>query len=131
MVLDRRLARAAGSLYRNLGYLTAAEGRIERASALLRSYLAERGLTTAALGLYQVELVEEVGGLAVTRDSNPDADPVATEPAGDPGLLSRAAAGQLPCPRCTAPLSAEPFQIGGTPEVRLYCTSVGCGFEEF
>ena len=45
-------------------------------------------------------------------------------------FLRKAAAGELPCPHCQTPLSAERFQIGGVPEVRLYCPHGSCGFEE-
>lgn len=46
-------------------------------------------------------------------------------------IISRAEAGELPCPRCGFPLSARAFDLEGQPELLLFCQGEACEFEEF
>jgi DNA repair protein RadC len=69
---DKRLVRAARSLYHNREAKEIAEARIERASDALVSYLGLAGLATARFGLFDVVLVD--GQLTVTKLPDNDAE---------------------------------------------------------
>lgn len=62
---DVRLLRAARSLYTNRERQQIIEARIERATDSLMSYLGLWGLTSANLGLFQIELID--GQLQLTK----------------------------------------------------------------
>lgn len=142
---DRRVIRAAHSLYVNQERLTRVVSRIERASDTLHGYLTLAGVESALLAGYHVSLDCQSGQVAVTKLPGleahqlmlPDGDYLidAPAPAALPpealDLLERAQSGCLPCPWCEAPLGAEPFTLAGTWEVRLFCAAEACGFEEF
>lgn len=181
---DRRVLRAARSLYTNQQWQRVIEARIARASDVLTGYLGMCGLAVATIGAYTVSAaagelsIAPLPSVDATQLELPDAaheeaassamafETAVDLAAGDDGLpasllaphdvvrdgiaedygaaglvasalsehahlLARAAERKLPCPWCGQPLSAEQFQLGGAAEVRLFCTTEGCGFEEF
>jgi len=135
--------RAARSLYINRRNREIVEGRIERSTEALLSYLGLAGISAARIGLFDVELSDEE--LKLTRLPAPDArqhglaeaevvgeggNPFAQpDPFHDPyEIMARAQAGDLACPQCNQPLAAESVQIGGVPEARLACQEEACGY---
>lgn len=69
---DKRLLRAARSLYHNQQAKAIAEARIDRAAEALISYLGLTGLATARFGLFEVSVVE--GQLQVAKLPGHDAE---------------------------------------------------------
>lgn len=69
---DKRLLRAARSLYHNQQAKATAEARIDRAAEALISYLGLTGLATAQFGLFDVSVVD--GQLQVTKLPGHDAE---------------------------------------------------------
>lgn len=141
----RRTIAAARSLHINRRNKEVIEGRIERATDEIMSYLGLAGLTTARLGLYDVTLagdeleltrlpVAEAKQLELSEGvaGDQDGEPTAYHNLdGNPcDILALANAGILECPCCSQPLAGETFQIGGVTEVRLYCRDKDCGYEE-
>jgi len=68
---DTRIIRAARSLYVNQRMRALVEGRIDRATDTLVSYLGLAGVSSATLGTYAVAVVD--GALAVNRLETPGA----------------------------------------------------------
>jgi hypothetical protein len=68
---DRRVVRAARSLYINRRNREIVEGRIERATATLTAYLGLYGLAIARCGFFDVELAD--GDIRLKKLSSPDA----------------------------------------------------------
>ena len=68
---DRRVVRAARSLYINRRNREIVEGRIERATATLTSYLGLYGLAVARCGFFDVELTD--GDIRLKKLPSPDA----------------------------------------------------------
>lgn len=113
---------------------------MDRASIQLLATLALSEAGHAVFGGYEVALDDEQT-LTVTLLPNPDArqlplpeqldtdDPIEFT-SEQLALLDKAAAGNLPCPWCSAALKGTPYLLAAEPTVRLSCPDPHCGFEE-
>jgi hypothetical protein len=119
---DRRVVRAARSLYINRRNREIVEGRIERATATLTSYLGLYGLAVARCGFFDVELAD--GDIRLKKLPSPDAAQLELQdvevadkednPFARPGestnpneVLVQATAGETVYPQCEAPQTRE------------------------
>ena len=122
---DRRVVRAARSLYINRRNREIVEGRIERATATLTAYLGLYGLAIARCGFFDVELAD--GDIRLKKLPSPDAAQLELQdaevadkddnPFALPGesrnrneILVQAAAGETVCPPCETPQTGEGIQ---------------------
>lgn len=137
-VPDRRIIRAARSLYTNRHRLTTIEARIDRATGELTTFLGLYGVSTATIGMFavswdgealQLERLPALDGAQLPLPDFDDDD----RPSADLNELVKAKAveGCLPCPWCDTTLLAQSFTVAGREEVRLYCPAPDCEFEEY
>lgn len=138
-VPDRRIIRAARSLYTNRNRLTTIEARIDRATDELTAFLGLYGMSTATIGMFAVSWdgealqLERLPGLDAAQLPLPDFDDDDDRSSADLNerVKAKAVEGCLPCPWCDIPLVAQPMTVAGRDEVRLYCPASDCDFEEY